>query len=312
MPRFLFLLFILIAGYAGIYFLGSSLAKTKPQISENYADEDLYFSSNQLNAIGGDFKGLLADWYWINSLQYMGNKLLNRKEEINLDDLRPINPKLLYPMLDAATTLDPKFTTVYSYGAMILPAVDSNQAVKLLEKGIAENPDDWQLYHNLGFIYWRLKNYPKAAEIYELGSQKPNAPNWMRLMSANMQAEGGSRDFARKIYKQIFETAEDAQTRSIAEMKYAQVQSLDELDSINRSLEIFRRKNNRCPQSWREVMPYLEKTVPPYGDALQRNEKSELLDPTGVPYVLNYQSCTADTDSAKSKIPTVKAADAKQ
>lgn len=272
------LLIILVLGFSGIFALSGLLEKNKP--AQNFADENLYFSPRQLTLLGSDFRGLVADWYWINSLQYMGEKILNHPGEVNINDLRPLNPRLLYPMLDAAATLDPQFMTVYSYGAAVLPAIDNEQAVKLLEKGIAANSDNWRLYHNLGYIYWQSKNYAKAAEAYTTGSQKEGAPAWMRLMGANMQAQGGSREFARQIYLQMFETAEDEQTKNFAELRFSQIQSLDERDAIRKSLQDFHRKTNRCPQTWLEILPYLSKTVPPYGDALRRNEKGEMLDPT--------------------------------
>jgi tetratricopeptide (TPR) repeat protein len=300
------LLVVLVFGFAAIFAVSRTLEKNKPQMDEALADEDLYFSSRHLALLGSDFKGLIADWYWINSLQYMGGKLLKVEGEVNINDLRPINPRLLYPMLDTASTLDPQFMTVYSYGAAVLPAIDSEQAIKLLEKGINANPDSWRLYHNLGFIYWQSKNYAKAAEVYEEGATKPGAPVWMRQMSANMQAQGASRDFAREIYRQMEENAEDEQTRTFAKLRRAQIQSLDERDAIRAGLQIFRQKNNRCPNTWREAIPYLIKTVPPDGSALRVNEKDEIVDPTGVPYALGDENGECAVALSKdSRIPPV-------
>jgi tetratricopeptide (TPR) repeat protein len=301
-----FSLFIfLVLGFGAIFAMSNLLEKNKLKIDERYSDEDLYLSSQKLNLLGSDFKGLIADWYWIQSLQYMGNKIINSKEEvININDLRPLNPRLLFPMLDTASSLDPQFMTVYSYGAAVLPAIDSDQAIKLLEKGVAANREDWRLYHNLGYIYWQSKNYSKAAEVYAEGAKKPGAPVWMKQMSVNMQAQGGSRDFARQIYQQMFDTAEDEQAKTFAELRFAQIQSLDERDAIRTSLQIFQRKFNRCPQNWREVSPYLQKTVPPYGDSLRSNRDGALLDPTGVPYVMENQNNQCDVNLSKdSKIP---------
>jgi hypothetical protein len=104
----------------------------------------------------------------------------------------------------------------------------------------------------------------------------------------------------------MFETAEDEQTKNFAELRFAQIQSLDERDAIRTGLQIFHKKNNRCPQSWSEVVPILSKTVPPYGDSLRRNEKEELLDPTGVPYILENQNGRCEVNLSKdSKIPPV-------
>src|SRR4051812_27052979 len=117
MKKAFLLLTVLVTGFGGVFLLSNALEKSKPKIDERFADEDLYFSATELKAVGHDFRGLMADWYWINSLQYLGNKLLNYQGEININDLRPLNPRLIYPMLDTAATLDPQFMTVYSYGA---------------------------------------------------------------------------------------------------------------------------------------------------------------------------------------------------
>jgi hypothetical protein len=127
----------------------------------------------------------------------------------------------------------------------------------------------------------------------------------MRQMSANMQAEGGSREFAKEIYRQMFETAEDEQTRTFAELRYAQIQSIEERDKIRQELQGFFQKNNRCPQ-WREILRYLEKTVPHWRDSLPLNQNGELLDPTGIPYVLENRNGLCDVKLSKdSKIPPV-------
>ena len=302
-------LIILIVGYALIFAASRRLENNKPVTDEAAADEDLYFSAKQLSLLGSDFRGLIADWYWIKSLQYLGDKIVRQQDKsdaaaVNINDLRPLNPRLVYPMLDAAATLDPQFMTIYSYGAAVLPAIDGDQAIKLLEKGIAANPNDWRLYHNLGYICWRAGNYKRAAELYAAGASKPDAPAWMKQMGANMQAQGGSREFARQIYRQMFDAAADEQTRNFAGLRYAQIESLDERDAIAGGLKIFQQKNNRCPQTWREALPVLMKTVPPYGDMLRRNQAGELLDPTGAPYLLITQNgaCGARL-SPDSKIP---------
>ena len=284
--------------------LSNNLEKTKPKIDETYADEDLYFSPTQLESAGHDFRGLIADWYWINSLQYVGGKILNNREKVNINDLSNLNPRLLYPMLDTATTLDPQFLAVYDYGASILPAVDNQKAISFLEKGIAANPNEWRLYHNLGYIYWQNKNYQKAAEVYAVGAKKPDAPAWLEKMSANMQAQGGSRDFARQIYRQMFDAAEDEQTKTFAALRFQQIDALDQLDAIRDGLRIFQQQKNRCPQNWRETMPIMSKTVPPYGDSLPHNREGELLDPSDTPYLLIEKDGVCDAQiSGVSKIP---------
>jgi tetratricopeptide (TPR) repeat protein len=229
----------------------------------------------------------------------------NYQGEVQLDNLKPLNPRLLYPMLDTATTLDPNFTPAYIYGSMLLPAIDVEQAIKLSEKGVAAEPDNWQMYHNLGFIYWKKGDYKNAAEIYTLGAAKPDAPEWMRQMSANMQAQGGSRSLAREMYRQIYETAPSQQTKELAESRLLQIDSLDERDAIRTTLKNFQAKNVICPNSWREASSLLKAVKLSNGSGLRFDSKDAPLDPSNVPYLLvnNDNTCDVDLNWMTSKIP---------
>lgn len=303
MKNFLLLILVLTVGFAAIFGLSQKLETVKPPPDETRADDDLYFSGDELIAAGHDFRGLIADWYWINSLQYIGGKLLANNETASVNDLKPLNPRLLYPMLDAATTLDPKFITVYAYGASVLPAIDNELAIKLIEKGIAHNPDEWRLYNNLGYIHWQMKNYPRAAEVYSEGAGKPDAPVWMKQMSAKMLTEGASREFARDVYRQMFRAAADEQTRTFAELRFMQIESLDERDAINWALNEFKNQNRRCPTNFREVSPIFHRMRLPNGKPLKINNAGDLIDPSGVPYRLEPAACAAQIDVEISKIP---------
>ena len=50
------------------------------------------------------------------------------------------------------------------------------RAIALEEFGIRNNPDEWRLYYNEGFIrYMELKDYAGAAEAFARGAEVPNA-----------------------------------------------------------------------------------------------------------------------------------------
>jgi tetratricopeptide (TPR) repeat protein len=161
---------VIIFGFAAIYGLSNFNEHARPALPDGYANEDLSIQGGKLKGFALGAEGLIADWYWMNSLQYMGDKIHDFEGDINLDNLKPLNPRLLYPYLDNAATLDPQFTSIYEYGANILPAIDTEKAILLTQKGIGENPDNWRLYHYLGYIRWKMRDYEKSAESYERGA----------------------------------------------------------------------------------------------------------------------------------------------
>ncbi len=264
------------------------------------AEERLYVSGPAAKRMSLAFGGIIADWYWMRSLQYVGRKALTR-ERIRIDNLSELDLKLLAPLLDTAATLDPKFMAVYEYGAVVLPTVSDRDAdedaVALLKKGINANPDSWRLYQHLGYIYWQRGDYMAAAEAYAAGSRLSGAPSWMKTMEINMRAHGSSPQLAREIYERMRAEAKDDQVRSFAEYRLAKLASDEERAVIDRLLRDYAaRAGGRCPAAWREVAPSLRAA------GLSMDRTGAPLDPTGLPYVFKDAGCSIDLHP-DSKIP---------
>lgn len=292
-------------GFALVFVLSNFVKETRPVLPESYADEDLALQGKRLKGFALGFEGLIADWYWMQSLQYIGDKVTKSEGDINLENLQPLNPRLLYPLLDNATDLDPQFMTVYSYGAVVLPAINHDQAIKITEKGIANNPRDWRLYQHLGYIYWRLQDYEKAAEVYAEGAKIEGAPAFLQLMTAQMKNQGGSRETARAIYEQMFNDAQDAQTKENAQLHLLKLDSLDERDAIQPALAEFQKRNNRCAANWREMFPLLRALKTARGKNLRFDAASYApVDPSGAPYFLQATpKCEVAINADLSKVP---------
>lgn len=292
-------------GFALVFVLSGYINTVKPPLPEGYEDQDLSLQGAKLKNYSLGFNGLIADWYWMQSLQYLGGKILNNQDSaVTIENLRPLNPRLLYPMLDNATELDPHFSAAYSFGAVVLPAIDPEQAIAFTEKGIRNNPNEWRLYQHLGFIYWRLGNYEKAADAYQRGSEIAGAPPFFKMMVASMKKEGGSRDTARAIYRQLLEQAEDDQTKKVATLRLQEFDSLDERDAMNKVLAEYKEKHGRCIGGMAELVPLLRPVKLPNGLDFHIDRSNALVDPTGVPYVLNVETCTVE-QNPKSEIPTI-------
>ena len=286
-----------------IVLISDQANRSRVGLAESYEDSDLELNGKKLKGFALGAEGLLADWYWIRSLQYLGNKVLkNEDKDLNLEDLRPLNPRLLYPLLDNATDLDPKFISAYSFGAIVLPAIDRQTAIDLTEKGIAKNPDEWRLYHYLGYIHWRQKEYESAARAYEQGSAIAGAPPFMRQMTALMKSKGGSRETARAIYSQIFTEATDQQSRSAAEFRLMELDSLDERDAIRAALHAQKERTGKCPSRFSEILPALRTVRLPSGKDFRIDGSGDLVDPGDTPYLLDAEKCDVLIDRRRSKL----------
>lgn len=290
------LLFTVLLGLLGVYSLSRWIDAHRPPADQSLQEEELYLNAATAKRLSLGFNGLVADWYWMRSLQYVGGKIIKLPEDVPLDHLGQLNLKLLAPLLDAATTLDPQFMEPYQYAAVVLPDFDVQQAIRIVEKGVAANPSQWRLYHHLGFIYWQQQDFKKAGEAYEQGSKLPGALPWMKAMRARMASEGGSRNTAREIYGRLYEESSDRQIKNMARKRLLLLDSLDMQDALRKLMTAYRSKVGRCPGSWREIGTLLS------GFKIQVDSSGAPLDPAGTPYLLVADKCEVNVDG-KSEVP---------
>lgn len=282
------LLLVVFVGLGTVVCLSRLMDSRRPALDAQIEEEQLYVNGRTVKRISLGFNGLAADWYWMRSLQYVGRKILNSPRDIQLDDLGPLNVKLLAPLLDTATTLDPEFMEPYEYAAVVLPAVNVEDAIRITRKGIAANPSAWRLYQHLGYIYWQQKDFKAASEAYGQGAELSGAPLWMEAMKAQMMVEGGSRNTARQIYELMYQETDDLNVREMARKRLLQIQSFRERDEIRRVLGEYVAREQRCASSWKDVSSALRRA------GLPLDASGAPLDPANAPYRLVKAGCDVD------------------
>ncbi len=233
-------------------------------------DELLLRSGALLKKLSLGYEPLLADVYWTRVVQYYGVRA--RKPGATYEQL--------WPLLDITTTLDPKLMIAYRFGAVFLserPPVgpgEADLAVELVKRGIAENPDEWRLYEDLGFLYSiHLKDYKKASEAYLEGSKNPNAQIWMKVMAARVAESGNELETSRLIWAAVYSSTKDEMVRRRAAQHIDSLDAALGLKRLNESSEDYWRKFGRFPTSMQELR-----------DA--GLVSGTLQDPAGYPYVM--------------------------
>lgn len=294
--RDLLLLLLAAAGFAACFGLTRWLDARRAAEDPFASYEELYLKPETARRLSLAFNGLAADWYWLRSLQYVGRKVDAYKGAFAIDDMRALDIRNLGALLEQSTALDPQFMAAYEFGAVVLPSIDRDAAVRLVTQGIERNPQEWRLYQHLGYIHWQAGRFREASEAYEAGARQPGAPAWMNVMAAQMNVQGGSRAVAREMYRRMYEGATDDQVKTLAVTRLAQIDSLEERDRIRRALSDFQARAARCPADWREVAPLLRAA------RLRLDAAGVPLDPSDVPYVLDPATCDVNL-SEGSKIP---------
>jgi len=208
-------------------------------------------SGKALKTLSLGHYSLLADIYWTRVVQYYGSRLRDHKTDFSL----------LAPLLDITVTLDPQLMVAYNFGAVFLAAPpprgagDPRKAIELLQRGIAANPDEWRLWHHLGFIYyWDLQDYQKAAESYQQGARNPKARPWMKVMAAVILEKGGSRDTSLFLWTEILNGTDDPTIRKNAQGHITGLRAQNDMDEIAKRARLFRNQTGRWPASVNELV----------------------------------------------------------
>jgi tetratricopeptide (TPR) repeat protein len=214
-------------------------------------DEVLYISSpRMLKRLSLGYDGLLADVYWTRAVQYFGAKHVARSRHY----------ELLAPLLEITTTLDPHLTVAYEFGANFLapqPPYGSGmpqRAIQLVEYGIRNNPDDWKLYYNLGFIYYtELKDYAQAAEAFARGAKVPDAHPFLRIMAAQMAQHAGEFQMARMMWTTAFQSTQDRDIRANALSHLRALQVDEDVTNLEKLISIYRERAGHLPSSFSDL-----------------------------------------------------------
>jgi tetratricopeptide (TPR) repeat protein len=284
---------VIVLAMAEVVMLSHWIDDHRQDMNAPISEERLYVDGATAKRLTFAFNGIAADWYWMRSLQYVGQKIVNYEDShdgrFNLGNLSSLDLNLLAPLLRVTTTLDPQFMAPYEYGAVILPELNQDEAISLLNYGITANPSSWRLYHYLGYIYWQRKDYAQASNVYATGAKLPDAPAWMAALSARMKAEGGSRDAAREMYLHLYEASNDEAVKEMVTKQIMRLDSLDERDVIRRVLADYRAQSGRCASSWRDVAAALRTA------RLKIDSTTGApLDPSKIPYRLIKDGCDVD------------------
>ncbi len=209
-------------------------------------EEVLYlWSGEHVKRMVPGFEALAADIYWLRTVQYFGGQRLFAQDK---------RFELLRPLVDITTTLDPRLEIAYRYGAVFLSepsplgAGRPREGIEVLERGTAALPQSWRLRQDLGFFHYLfLHDAQTAARVLLEAAEIPGAAFWLRTMAADILVKGGDRESSRRMWRQMFEQAEEGIIRENAKVRLAILDSLDVRDALARAVAERVRRQGTLP-----------------------------------------------------------------
>jgi len=212
----------------------------------------LYIPSPKiLEKISLGYGALVADIYWTRAVQYFGSEHHRATSDY----------KLLPPLLDIATTLDPKLIPAYDFGSIFLAsqpplgAGEQVEAVNLLQRGIKNNPEQWKLYQDIGFIYYmELKDYKKAAEAFKQASEIPGAHPFLKIMAARTLTLGGDFQTSQMLWESLYDSSKDPAIRDSAVKHLRALYSDEEVSELEARIQQFRARTGHLPAAFQDMV----------------------------------------------------------
>ena len=170
-----------------------------------YVEKNLLITlpTNMVRYFTLGFDNLIADVAWLQFVQYFGeNHHLKRTGSKKYDF------SYSYKYIDVVTTLDPNFSYAYWFGAFAI-ADDMERpdlAIKVIDKGIKNNPDNWWLPYTAATMELMYNNnFTKAVkyidEAYKIQPNMPRISVFRKVLHSKAQVQEKTRQIWKEIYK---------------------------------------------------------------------------------------------------------------
>jgi hypothetical protein len=214
-------------------------------------EDVLYISSPKIvkrASLGYD--GLMACIYWTRAVQYFGERFHDHSMSYNQ----------LAPLLEMTTQLDPHLIVAYQFGASFLApkppfgAGLPERAIDLMQYGIQNNPTEWHLYYDLGFVYYMdLQDYAKAADTFERGSRVPGSHPFMKIFAAQAAEHAGEFQTARMLWTATYQSSQDEKIRQNAVEHLRALKVDEDVTNLQSAVTRFGEKTGRLPRGISEL-----------------------------------------------------------
>ncbi|MBC7882936.1 MAG: hypothetical protein H7Y37_16715 [Anaerolineae bacterium] len=167
------------------------------------------------------FSNLIADWQWLQYVQYFGDQQARQQSGYGQSE----------EALEQIAALNPQFVFVYVQAnyAVAEAMHQPEKAVRFLLKGAQKNPGKqdalgmpgtWYLYRLAASIVFRhFNDYERSAQLFTLAAAEPGAPAVMKENAAYFFHAANDQERAIRLWKEFYQEAPTAQMKRAAREK---------------------------------------------------------------------------------------------
>jgi tetratricopeptide (TPR) repeat protein len=184
------------------------------------------------------YRTLAADAIYLWAIQYYSTPTIDDRFD-HLDHIFAI-----------INELDPRYQDPYEVGALIAVQEARNPAAafSILDRGAANNPDQWVYPFNAGHVaLMTLKDYPLAEKYFEQCLKIPGAPEFVERLRANAIFKKGDLRTSWETWLEIYKKAPDERTKKIASNHLYNVKAAIDAAAIEDAAAKYRERFGRPP-----------------------------------------------------------------
>jgi len=214
----------LLIGGLGVFLIAGVVFSTVRSQRYRYRaelNESLYLPSGKLlKEISLGYREFVADLVWFNAVQYYGEY---RKDNHDL--------RYFVSLIDIVTTLDPHFVFAYTFGAIVVSEdLDAfPEGIEILKKGMSENPTNWELPFEIGFLNLiHRRDMSHAARYFNLASRLPGAPEKTKRFAAYVYSLSGDSSSSIEMWETYKEYTDNQYMKDLADRYIARLQASGE------------------------------------------------------------------------------------
>lgn len=190
------------------------------------------------------YSGLAADLIYLWAIQYYGTYAIPDRFQ-HLDHIFSI-----------IAELDPRFVDPYEVGALIAmyEARDPGLAYKVLDRGLAKNPDQWIFPFVAGHYAQMAKDFETARKYYVKVMEIPGAPDIAKRLYANAAFKTMDLRTAWETWLEVYNTATDDRIKKIASNHLYRVKATVDILALEEAIRVFSVKFGRNPAELEQLV----------------------------------------------------------
>jgi hypothetical protein len=192
------------------------------------------------------YRQLVADLIWLQAVQHIGAARDTQE-----------GYSWTYHAVDVLTDLDPQFVPPYQATGVLLGVLVGHhgEGIAILDKGMRNNPDVWQLPFLAGYISYYERCDPVAGgQYFRRAAQVPGSPAYLPRLAARMTVESGDPAAALEFLERFARSVQDERVREALVLRIKEVSQEQDIRMLEEGVRLYYAHHQQFPSKLDDLL----------------------------------------------------------